>query len=292
MRGGRNKFGPMYKRDRALKQQKKALIRANSFKLESGPPSAAASAPPAALAAAPSQADYGLPALHSLAKGLPPPSTATAPIDYERSPYGTPGLGLPLPAPGYHYPPPPPFASRAIKSEYPEPHGHPHEAAPAYPYPEAYPGGGSGTSPPPAAPTLPDLIARLLQLEPEEAHVKGRILACLQLEQAKGRPDKLSAFGLMCKMADQTLFAIVEWARSCIFFKELEVSGRGGSLWAWAEDRLPGGLLCLEISNRLAVGVAQHSGSSGQPLVFWSGRRQGWHGLGAGWHAGSSSSRL
>nr|XP_020640340.1 nuclear receptor subfamily 5 group A member 2 isoform X4 [Pogona vitticeps] len=34
MRGGRNKFGPMYKRDRALKQQKKALIRANGLKLE------------------------------------------------------------------------------------------------------------------------------------------------------------------------------------------------------------------------------------------------------------------
>ncbi|KAJ6652868.1 hypothetical protein lerEdw1_010586 [Lerista edwardsae] len=231
MRGGRNKFGPMYKRDRALKQQKKALIRANGFKLESAPPSVAApAAPPAlALATAPSQADYSLPALHSLAKGLPPPSTAAAmtPIDYERSPYGTPGLGLPLPSHGYHYPPPPPFASRAIKSEYPEPYGHPHEAAPAYPYPEAYPsgggGGGGGSSPPPAAPDLPDLIAQLLQLEPDEAHVKGRILACLQLEQGKGRPDKLSAFGLMCKMADQTLFAIVEWARSCVFFKELEV---------------------------------------------------------------------
>ncbi|XP_053287173.1 nuclear receptor subfamily 5 group A member 2, partial [Pleuronectes platessa] len=34
MRGGRNKFGPMYKRDRALKQQKKALIRANGLKIE------------------------------------------------------------------------------------------------------------------------------------------------------------------------------------------------------------------------------------------------------------------
>ena len=32
--GGRNKFGPMYKRDRALKHQKKALIRANGLKLE------------------------------------------------------------------------------------------------------------------------------------------------------------------------------------------------------------------------------------------------------------------
>ena len=27
LRGGRNKFGPLYKHDRALKQQKKAMIR-------------------------------------------------------------------------------------------------------------------------------------------------------------------------------------------------------------------------------------------------------------------------
>ncbi|XP_025025973.1 steroidogenic factor 1 [Python bivittatus] len=111
MRGGRNKFGPMYKRDRALKQQKKALIRANGFKLETAP----------------------------------------------------------------------------------------------------------------AAPPPPPIVSPLLQLEPDEAQLKGRILACLQQEQGKGRPEKLSAFGLLCKMADQTLFAIVEWARSCIFFKELEV---------------------------------------------------------------------
>ncbi|NWX85427.1 STF1 factor, partial [Nothoprocta pentlandii] len=117
MRGGRNKFGPMYKRDRALKQQKKALIRANGFKLETVPP-----------LLAPAPGDYGLP-----------------------------------------------------------------------------------------------LILKLLQLEPDEAQVKARILGCLQQEQGRGRHDKLSTFGLMCRMADQTLFSIVEWARSCDFFKELEV---------------------------------------------------------------------
>ncbi|XP_063000664.1 steroidogenic factor 1 [Elgaria multicarinata webbii] len=241
MRGGRNKFGPMYKRDRALKQQKKALIRANGFKLETAPPlPPLMPAPPVPVPVPPivspvqAAADYGgLPAsLHGLAhhpgaaKGLPPPSAAAmTPVDYERGPYGTPALALPVghgALSGYHYPP---FASRAIKSEFPEPYAaHPHEAAPAYPYPEAYPGGGGGGSSSPApAPDLPDVILKLLQLEPDEAQVKGRILTCLQQEQGKSRHDKLSTFGLMCKMADQTLFAIVEWARSCIFFKELEV---------------------------------------------------------------------
>lgn len=230
MRGGRNKFGPMYKRDRALKQQKKALIRANGFKLETAPQ-----------IVSPVQADYGLPSsLHGVAhpasKALQP--TAMTPVDYERSPYGTPAMGVPVPGhgplPGYHYPS---FPSRAIKSEYPDHYAHPHEAAPAYAYPEAYPNSS------PAAPDVPDVILKLLQLEPDEAQVKGRILACLQQEQAKSRHDKLSPFGLMCKMADQTLFAIVEWARSCLFFKELEVR-RGKAL----QPAGPGG-------RRLACGL-------------------------------------
>lgn len=240
MRGGRNKFGPMYKRDRALKQQKKALIRANGFKLETVPPPG----PPPPPIVSPVQAvDYGglPPTLHGLvhhqhpagpAKGLPPPSAAAmTPVDYQRSPYGTPALaapGPPGPGPvsGYHYPP---FASRAIKSEFPEPYAaHPaHEAGPAYPFPEPYPGGGGGCSggvSPAMALDVPEVMLKLLQLEPDEAQLKERILSCLQQEQSKGRPEKLSAFGLLCKMADQTLFAIVEWARSCIFFKELEVT--------------------------------------------------------------------
>nr|XP_060613760.1 steroidogenic factor 1 isoform X2 [Anolis sagrei ordinatus] len=243
MRGGRNKFGPMYKRDRALKQQKKALIRANSFKLEGAavvvppppPPSVASVVSPA------QAADYSgsLPAsLHALAHNISTSTSAMTPVDYERSPYGTPALaGHGVALSGFPYPPP--FASRAIKSEFPDPYAaHPHEAAaPAYPYPEAFPGGGGGggggggegggggpSSPAAPAPEVPEVILKLLQLEPDEVQVKGRILSCLQQEQGKSRPqEKLNTFGLLCRMADQTLFAIVEWARSCLFFKELEV---------------------------------------------------------------------
>ncbi|KFP91706.1 Nuclear receptor subfamily 5 group A member 2, partial [Apaloderma vittatum] len=207
MRGGRNKFGPMYKRDRALKQQKKALIRANGFKLET-------------VLFSPVQNDYSLTStihsIHAMSKTLPPNPAALTPIDYERSPYGTPSLGMTVPshAPlaSYHYPS---FSNRTIKSEYPDHYTNVHESMPAYVYSETYP----SSSPP----DIPEVILKLLQLEPDEAQVKARILACLQQEQGKGRHEKLSTFGLMCKMADQTLFSIVEWARSCIFFKELEV---------------------------------------------------------------------
>ncbi|XP_067165178.1 steroidogenic factor 1 [Apteryx mantelli] len=212
MRGGRNKFGPMYKRDRALKQQKKALIRANGFKLETVPPMLS-----------PAAGDYGLPAslqgLHAVPKALPPSPAALVPLDYERSPYGTPALAGALPGhaplPAYHYPA---FPGRAIKAELPDQYAAGPEAAAAaggYGYAEGYAGA--------AAPDLPELILKLLQLEPDEAQVKARILGCLQQEQGKGRHEKLSTFGLMCRMADQTLFSIVEWARSCVFFKELEV---------------------------------------------------------------------
>ncbi|XP_042642790.1 steroidogenic factor 1 isoform X1 [Tyto alba] len=209
MRGGRNKFGPMYKRDRALKQQKKALIRANGFKLETVPQ-----------IMSPAQNDYSLSStihsIHAMSKTLPPNPAALTPVDYERSPYGTPSLGMtgPSHAPlaGYHYSS---FPNRTIKSEYPDHYTNTHESMSAYVYPETYP----SSSPP----DIPEVILKLLQLEPDEAQVKARILACLQQEQGRGRHEKLSTFGLMCKMADQTLFAIVEWARSCIFFKELEV---------------------------------------------------------------------
>lgn len=225
MRGGRNKFGPMYKRDRALKQQKKALIRANGFKLETVPQ-----------IMSPVQNDYSLSStihsIHAMSKTLPPNPAALTPVDYERSPYGTPSLGMTVPSHvplgSYHYPS---FPNRTIKSEYPDHYTNAHESAPAYVYPETYP----SSSPP----DIPDVILKLLQLEPDEAQVKARILGCLQQEQGKGRHEKLSTFGLMCKMADQTLFSIVEWARSCIFFKELEVGERAGrrdaALCGWWE---------------------------------------------------------
>ncbi|XP_041090326.1 nuclear receptor subfamily 5 group A member 2-like isoform X3 [Polyodon spathula] len=207
MRGGRNKFGPMYKRDRALKQQKKALIRANGFKIETTPQMVS-----------PVQTDYPLPGnmhgIHTVSKSMPP----TAPItDYERSPYGPPSLGLAMQShsvlPGYQYAS---FPSRVIKSEYPDHYTSSPESLAGYHYPDAY-----QTSSPPSIPTL---ILEFLRCDPDEIQVQNKILAYLQQEQAsRNKHEKLNTFGLMCRMADQTLFSIVEWARSCIFFKELKV---------------------------------------------------------------------
>uniref|UniRef100_A0A673H2G8 Steroidogenic factor 1-like n=1 Tax=Sinocyclocheilus rhinocerous TaxID=307959 RepID=A0A673H2G8_9TELE len=221
MRGGRNKFGPMYKRDRALKQQKKALIRASGLKMEATPP----------LMSSP-QPDYSF----STALSTPAPKnthpnigTSVAPTDYERNLYASSSLSLSIPIPAHtplpaQYPAYPTLASHAIKSEYPD-HYTSSEHYTCASSPESVPGYTYVDQTPPGL-TVPPLVLEFVRCEQDELQVQSKIsahLAHLQQEQ-NSRSERLSTFGLMCHIADQTLFSIVEWARSCIFFKELKVS--------------------------------------------------------------------
>ncbi len=245
MRGGRNKFGPMYKRDRALKQQKKALIRANGLKLEAM--TQVMQTVPADLTIT-----SAIQNIHSASKGLPlshhhhhhhhlhhhhsSSSAGLPPADFDRSPFVTSPVSMAMPPhagglQGYqaygH------FQSRTIKSEYPDPYTSSPESLMGYPYIEAYAGG--------SPPTFPHLVVELLKCEPDELQVQTKILAYLQQEQAsRGKHEKLNTFGLMCKMADQTLFSIVEWARSSIFFRELKVRDTfvGLVLGGWSKSIL------------------------------------------------------
>lgn len=73
------------------------------------------------------------------------------------------------------------------------------------------------------APTL-SFLAQLLEGEPDERQLCAKVLASLQREHAsRGKHDRLNTFSIMCKMADQTLFGLVEWARNSALFKELKV---------------------------------------------------------------------
>ncbi|XP_064194607.1 nuclear receptor subfamily 5 group A member 2-like isoform X1 [Anguilla rostrata] len=221
MRGGRNKFGPMYKRDRALKQQKKALIRASGLKME---------AVSHAMQTAPTDLTLSsaIQSIHSASKGLPlshahghvhaHTHAALPPSDYDRSSFVAPPISMAMPPHGglQAYPAYGHFQSRTIKSEYPDPYSSSPESLLGYPYADAYQSG--------SPPGFPHLIVELLKCEPDEPQVRTKILAYLQQEQAsRGKHEKLNTFGLMCKMADQTLFSIVEWARSSVFFRELKV---------------------------------------------------------------------
>ncbi|KAM9451173.1 steroidogenic factor 1b [Clarias gariepinus] len=234
MRGGRNKFGPMYKRDRALKQQKKALNRESKLKMEPLPP-----------VLSPAQTDYSLNnTLASMADiSIPknillnmPSSTMSA--EYEQGLDTTPvcmsmGSHSPLPS-QYAYQSLP---CRTIKSEFPDHHAS-----------NSSPGSNGGhtyinqtvSSPTPhTGLKLPALVLEFVRCEQDELLVRSKIsthLACLQQNQNSSNFQPLSTFGLMCHIADQTLFFIVEWARSCNFFKELKVGDQMKLLHScWSE---------------------------------------------------------
>lgn len=64
-----------------------------------------------------------------------------------------------------------------------------------------------------------------------------KVSTYLQQEQAnQGKHEKLNIFGVMCNMAGQILFTIVEWARSSIFFREQKVDDQAKLLQTcWSE---------------------------------------------------------
>ncbi|XP_062334490.1 steroidogenic factor 1-like [Osmerus eperlanus] len=251
MRGGRNKFGPMYKRDRALKQQKKALIRASSLKMETSTPLVSTS-----------QVDYSftssLPALHPLPKGIIQTTpTSLPPTDYNRNLYGPPSLGVPVPNNAsqpvyYQYSS---FPNRVIKSEYPDQYtSSPDSVVGGCVYPDqVYSVPGS-----PQAVGVPQMVLEISRCDPDELQVQSKIAAHLQQEQSsRGKMERASTFSVMCLMADQTLFSVVEWARSCIFFKELKVGDQMKLLHnCWSE------LLVLDFISRQV-----HHGKGGSVLL-------------------------
>ncbi|KAK7940467.1 hypothetical protein WMY93_003793 [Mugilogobius chulae] len=69
-----------------------------------------------------------------------------------------------------------------------------------------------------------NFLDSLLASEQDEGQLCAKVLSSLQREQAnRGKHDCLNTFSIMCKMADQTLFGLVEWARNSTLFKELKV---------------------------------------------------------------------
>lgn len=182
----------------------------------------------------PAQTDY---TLSSLLPNLPDISTpknillkmpsSTTSADYEQGLYTTPGcliMDSHSPIPSQY-----PYQSlpcHTIKSEFPD-----HYAS------SASPGSSGGytytdqtqtmSSPTPhAGLDLPALVLEFVRCEQDELLVRNKIsthLALLQQNQSSSSIEPLSTFGLMCNIADQTLFFIVEWARNCNFFKELKV---------------------------------------------------------------------
>ncbi|XP_037548529.1 nuclear receptor subfamily 5 group A member 2-like [Nematolebias whitei] len=218
MRGGRNKFGPMYRRDRALKQQRKALMQAGRFRLDSSP----------ALTSSTHQKDITFTEnIHSVTiLHTDQPSSMSW---FWSS--GSPGLSQ------YQCT----SSNWTVKSQRSNSCvDSPNFAAGILTNPhESY--SRCVISP---GPKMPQLVMEFLRCDSDELQLQKKITAHLQQEQTscEKNPNSVSPVYVL---ADQLLCSIVEWARMSIFFKQLKVSDQMKLLhYCWSE------LLVLDIVSR------------------------------------------
>ncbi|XP_051569767.1 nuclear receptor subfamily 5 group A member 2-like [Myxocyprinus asiaticus] len=273
MRGGRNKFGPLYRRDRQQKQQRgtyhhQANTAPYRIKLE---------APQASLPAMshdfhvpnPSPAPPGCDHYHPPQPFSPNMSQSEFPMLLDCTmprDQTLPDTSLPFHTPyypGFHIYP---HEKREIPLNYspasvmsPAPISRVLSTPTPTPTTRLTPTSTPRSTPTPiqsltltststATPSL-CFLSQLLQAEPDEKQFCMRVLASLQREQAcRGKHDRLNTFSIMCKMADQTLFGLVEWARNSTLFKELKVEDQMVLLQSCWSELLVLDHLCRQVA--------------------------------------------
>lgn len=193
----------MYKRDRALKQQRKALMQVSGFSKESS----------SALASSAQQQDFTFPGHIQPDSSLPTaqddsmshqPSSLCSLLPCEPSSTSQHQCTF--------------FSNWTIKAERSDCASSPGSAAGLYINSDAL-----CTSSPQGS-WIPPLVMEFLRCDPDELQLQNKTTARLLQEQTgwnqHGGP---STFSLMCLLADQTLLFMVEWARTSVFFKQLKV---------------------------------------------------------------------
>ncbi|KAM6957141.1 nuclear receptor subfamily 5, group A, member 5 [Aplochiton taeniatus] len=257
MRGGRNKFGPLYRRDRQLKQQRvypQPNTAPYKIKLEgthwpSGPNNhlqlmqSHVTVPLSsdqfhqsqAYASGVGQSDYPmlLECTMNKDRGLPPPSMPYTGL-YHRATYPAyPQEKREMAFNCSSAPATPPILQTPSHALTPLTTPTPSSCL----SPRSTPPLTPTTTPTPMSTRNPSFLTHLLEGEPEESQLCAKVLASLQREQAsRGKHDCLNTFSIMCKMADQTLFGLVEWSRNSALFKELKVEGQMALLQScWSE---------------------------------------------------------
>ncbi|KAG9343668.1 hypothetical protein JZ751_013046 [Albula glossodonta] len=216
MRGGRNKFGPLYRRDRQLKQQREDST-PYRVKLESTPTQLSSLSHDLQLLSCPTPSPHPSDAFHQSQPMASSTGQSDSPVLLDCTINRERALALP---------------SHSYAGLY---HCNYQDCAQSSSFSHTLP----VATPPalPALPSTPSFLTELLQGEPEESQLSARVLASLQREQAsRGKHDRLNTFSIMCKMADHTLFALVEWARNSTLFKELKVEDQMSLLQScWSE---------------------------------------------------------
>uniref|UniRef100_A0A3Q0RZV0 Nuclear receptor subfamily 5, group A, member 1b n=1 Tax=Amphilophus citrinellus TaxID=61819 RepID=A0A3Q0RZV0_AMPCI len=218
LRGGRNKFGPMYKHDRALKQQRKALIQASSICPESS----------LLLASSKHQKAF----------------TVTGGLHRHTVFWSTPSLCsfLPSNSSGVTQDLHTSLSNQTFMLEYSSNcASSTGTAAGIVINPSQYSSHFSNQGS-----RMPPLVVEFLRCDPDEIELQNKITTRLQQEQmCREKHRDNDTFSLMCIMADQMLCSIVQWARASIFFKQLKVSDQMKILHhCWSE------LLLLDIISR------------------------------------------
>uniref|UniRef100_A0A3Q3LXD0 Nuclear receptor subfamily 5, group A, member 5 n=1 Tax=Mastacembelus armatus TaxID=205130 RepID=A0A3Q3LXD0_9TELE len=232
MRGGRNKFGPLYRRDRQRKQQK-VYDQANTgpYRIKQGTtpwPTAPNDLYPVSSHASMSLSSDALHQTHMHPNmgetGALIPLDCTMNEDRDLPPSSLPYPEL------YHCT----FSGfTQEKREMPLSYSLVHTNYPVHPTsnnsftyrrtpvssPGSAPSSSTLLSQAPTqnrdSPSSTIFLSQLLEGEQEESQLCAKVLASLQREQAnRGKHDRLNTFSIMCKMADQTLFGLVEWARN------------------------------------------------------------------------------
>ncbi|KAL3171460.1 hypothetical protein MRX96_013670 [Rhipicephalus microplus] len=240
MRGGRNKFGPMYKRDRARKLQMLRQKQLAMSQCSSGGSEASGGGGPLSVGSAagvhyslPPSASVSSPGLYSPEPGgpikqeiqIPQLSSSTSSPDSSPSPLaglvGQPMALVPQPHPTQQQ-----HQGQQQQQQGPPPGGPPSAAAQQGHYPTAPTAAQPDKTAPPQAPPTPAWLTQGPSSPPKPfptAYEQGPLVAPDDAKNQTYNQCEVDLFELMCKVIDQSLFAQVDWARSTIFFKDLRV---------------------------------------------------------------------
>lgn len=203
MRGGRNKFGPMYKRDRARKlqmmRQRQIAVQTLRGSLGDGGLVLGFGSP---YAAVPVKQEIQIPQVSSLTS----------------SPESSPGPALLAAQPQQQQQPPPPPHDKW------EAHS-PHSASPdafAFDAPATTAATPSSTEPSSTETLRVSPMIREFVQTIDDREWQNSLFGLLQSQTYN--QCEVDLFELMCKVLDQNLFSQVDWARNTVFFKYLKVN--------------------------------------------------------------------
>nr|XP_057906280.1 nuclear receptor subfamily 5, group A, member 5 [Doryrhamphus excisus] len=260
MRGGRNKFGPLYRQMKEQKVQPQANAAPYRIKMEVTQrlwPPAASDCPLMCNHTSATDSfhqphmmypsEMGLSGAHlplsddNVVPPLPLPYAGPHHQTYLQEERQTPLSYSPAPS---HYPP-----HRTPNNSYSPSTSSscstPNSTIPLTPPPDPANASTSTSSTMQAC----SFLSQLLEGEQDEGRLCAKVVASLQREQAnRGKHDCLNTFSIMCKMADQTLFSLVEWARNSALFKELKVEDQMVLLQSCWSELLVLDHLCRQVT--------------------------------------------